>query len=351
MKSSRFILLIILLLLGIAAIFALNRPNNTIVDNKNQSKQQKPIIITTLFPFYDITRTLIGDQADISLLLPPGIEPHSFEPTPQDIVQIQEADIFIYTGDSMEPWVKDIINDLPKTVTIVDTSQGITLIENADDHSHGHDDDHSHGHADDHSHGHDDDHGHGHADDHGDEKNKEKLALDPHFWLDFNNTIIATKTISDTISSKNIVDTTLLSQNRDILTRDFTQIDIDYRDTLGKCRNKTILQAGHRTFGYLAKRYNLEYITTEELSPNSDTSAQDIANLIDEVRKEKAKAIFSEELIEPRIANTISDETGVPILLLNGAHNITSDQIKNNISFITIMRENLNNLRTGLDCK
>jgi zinc transport system substrate-binding protein len=327
MKSSRFILLIILLLLGIAAIFALNRPNNTIVDNKNQSKQQKPIIITTLFPFYDITRTLIGDQADISLLLPPGIEPHSFEPTPQDIVQIQEADIFIYTGDSMEPWVKDIINDLPKTVTIVDTSQGITLIENADDHSHGHDDDH------------------------GDEKNKEKLALDPHFWLDFNNTIIATKTISDTISSKNIVDTTLLSQNRDILTRDFTQIDIDYRDTLGKCRNKTILQAGHRTFGYLAKRYNLEYITTEELSPNSDTSAQDIANLIDEVRKEKAKAIFSEELIEPRIANTISDETGVPILLLNGAHNITSDQIKNNISFITIMRENLNNLRTGLDCK
>jgi zinc transport system substrate-binding protein len=339
MKSSRFILLIILLLLGIAAIFALNKPNNTIVDNKNQSKQQKPIIITTLFPFYDITRTLIGDQADISLLLPPGIEPHSFEPTPQDIVQIQEADIFIYTGDSMEPWVKDIISNLPKTVTVINASQGITLIEDADDHGHGHADDHGHGHAD--------DHGHGHAD----EKNKEKLALDPHFWLDFNNTIIATKTISDTISSKNIVDTTLLSQNRDILTRDFTQIDIDYRDTLGKCRNKTILQAGHRTFGYLAKRYNLEYITTEELSPNSDTSAQDIANLVDEIKAEKAKAVFSEELIEPRIANTISDETGVPILLLNGAHNITSDQFKSGTSFINIMRDNLENLSTGLDCK
>jgi zinc transport system substrate-binding protein len=328
MKSFQLILIIILFLLGIGAVIAVNRPNiNSDKDTPQDQSQAKPIIVTTLFPFYDITKTLVGEQAEVSLLLPPGIEPHSFEPTPQDIIRVQEADIFIYTGDIMEPWVKDIINDLPKTVTIVDTSQGITLIENADDHGHGHDDDH------------------------GDEKNKEKLALDPHFWLDFNNTIIATKTISDTISSKNIVDTTLLSQNRDILTRDFTQIDIDYRDTLGKCRNKTILQAGHRTFGYLAKRYNLEYITTEELSPNSDTSAQDIANLIDEVRKEKAKAIFSEELIEPRIAQTISNETEVPILLLNGAHNITSDQFKSGISFIDIMRENLENLRTGLDCK
>jgi zinc transport system substrate-binding protein len=328
MKSFQLILIISLFLLGIGAVIEVNRPNiNSDKDTPQDQSQAKPIIVTTLFPFYDITKTLVGEQAEVSLLLPPGIEPHSFEPTPQDIIRVQEADIFIYTGDIMEPWVKDIINDLPKTVTIVDTSQGITLIENADDHGHGHDDDH------------------------GDEKNKEKLALDPHFWLDFNNTIIATKTISDTISSKNIVDTTLLSQNRDILTRDFTQIDIDYRDTLGKCRNKTILQAGHRTFGYLAKRYNLEYITTEELSPNSDTSAQDIANLIDEIKEEKAQAVFSEELIEPRIAQTISDETGVPILLLNGAHNITSDQFKSGISFIDIMRENLENLRTGLDCK
>ncbi len=326
MKSSRFILLIILLLLGIAAIFALNKPNNTIVENKNSSKQQKPIIITTLFPFYDITRTLIGDQADISLLLPPGIEPHSFEPTPQDIVQIQEADIFIYTGDSMEPWVKDIISDLPKTVTVINASQGITLIEDADDHSHGHDD-------------------------HGDEKNKEKLALDPHFWLDFNNTIIATNTMSESLAQLNSINTSLLTQNTNNLINDLSQLDKDYANTLNSCLNKNIIQAGHRTFGYLAKRYNLEYITTEELSPNSDTSAQDIANLVDEIKAEKAKAVFSEELIEPRIANTISDETGVSILLLNGAHNITSDQIKNNISFITIMRENQNNLRIGLDCK
>ena len=326
MKSSRFILLIILLLLGAVAIFALNRPKDVAKDTVQiQSQTQKPIIVATLFPFYDITKTLVGDQADISLLLPPGIEPHSFEPTPQDIIQIQEADIFIYTGDIMEPWVKDIIANLPKTVTIIDASKGINLIESSEDHDHGHGLD--------------------------DKKSKEKLALDPHFWLDFNNIIIATNTISDSLAQLNVLDSNSLTQNKTTLIKDLTQLDTDYANTLGNCRNKTIIQAGHRTFGYLARKYNLEYITTEELSPNSDTSAQDISKLIDEIKEEKAKAVFSEELIEPRIAKTISDETGVSILLLNGAHNITSDQLKNNISFITIMRENLNNLHIGLDCK
>lgn len=326
MKSSRFILIIILLVFGIGAAIAINRPDtDTNTDIPSNQSQEKPTIVTTLFPFYDITKTLAGDQAEVSLLLPPGIEPHTFEPTPQDIIKIQEADIFIYTGDAMEPWAKDIITNLPKNVTVIDASKGINLIESYEDHDHG--------------------------DNHDDEKNKEKLALDPHFWLDFNNTIIATKTISESLAQLNSIDTTSLTQNTNTLIDDLTQLDTDYRETLSKCRNKTIVQAGHRTFGYLAQRYNLEYITTEELSPNSDTSARDIANLVDEIKKEKAKAVFSEELIEPRIAQTISDETGVPILLLNGAHNITSDQFKSGISFIGIMRENLTNLSIGLDCK
>ena len=120
---------------------------------------------------------------------------------------------------------------------------------------------------------------------------------------------------------------------------------------MASCKNKTILQAGHRTFEYLSRKYKLNYITTEELSPNSDTSAQDIAKLVKEVRETKAKAIFSEELIEPRIANTIAAETGVPVLELNGAHNISAEQFKSKISFVDIMKQNLENLSIGLECK
>ena len=149
----------------------------------------------------------------------------------------------------------------------------------------------------------------------------------------------------------NIVDNNNLDQNKNNIVTALEQLDTDYSNTLSKCTNKTILQAGHRTFEYLARKYKLEYVTTEELSPNSDTSAQDIAKLVQKVRETKAKAIFSEELVEPRIANTISSETGVPVLELNGAHNISSEQFQAKTSFVDIMRKNLENLSIGLECK
>ncbi|MEX0597406.1 MAG: zinc ABC transporter substrate-binding protein, partial [Candidatus Paceibacterota bacterium] len=165
------------------------------------------------------------------------------------------------------------------------------------------------------------------------------------------NAIIATQTISKAISSINILDNTKLEQNTDTVINELAQLNTNYQNTLAKCKNRTILQAGHRTFEYLTLKYNLKYITTDELSPNSDTSAQDIAKLISEIRENKSKTIFTEELIEPRIANTIAAETGASILELNGAHNISSEQFTSKISFIDIMRQNLENLSIGLECK
>ena len=328
MKSSRLLLMIILLLLGAATILFANRttPQNNSPANTQEKEQDiiKPIIVTTLFPFYDTTSKLVEGKAEVSLLLPPGVEPHSFEPTPQDIIKIQEADIFIYTGDIMEPWVKDIVANIPESVKIINASEDIALIESKDD-DHGHEDE--------------------------EKENKSGSNLDPHFWLDFNNSIIATNTISRAISALNIVDNNNLEQNTKSIITSLEQLDTDYTTTLASCKNKTILQAGHRTFEYLSRKYKLTYITTEELSPNSDTSAQDIAKLVKEVRETKAKAIFSEELIEPRIANTIASETRVPVLELNGAHNISAEQFKSKISFVDIMKQNLENLSIGLECK
>ena len=333
MKSSRLLLIVILLVLGAAIILFANRPTpqNDSPANTQEKEQDiiKPVIVTTLFPFYDTTSKLVEGKAEVSLLLPPGVEPHSFEPTPQDIIQIQEADIFIYTGDIMEPWVKDIVANIPESVKIINASDDITLIESTDDHSH------------------DDDHGHEDEE----KENKSGSNLDPHFWLDFNNSIIATNTISRAISALNIVDNNNLEQNTKSIITSLEQLDTDYTTTLASCKNKTILQAGHRTFEYLSRKYKLTYITTEELSPNSDTSAQDISKLVKEVRETRAKAIFSEELIEPRIANTIASETGVPVLELNGAHNISAEQFKSKISFVDIMKQNLENLSIGLECK
>jgi zinc transport system substrate-binding protein len=334
MKISRLFLIALIIGLGIGSVLLANRPNTQNPTASTGEKEvKKPIIVTTLFPFYDFTSQLVGDKAEVSLLLPPGVEPHSFEPTPQDIIKIQEADIFIYTGDIMEPWVANIVANIPESVKVINVSEDITLIESTDDHSHENDDDHSHGHED---------------------EKKEKKSdsnLDPHFWLDFSNSVIATQTISKVISSLNIIDNTILENNTNDVIASLNQLDTDYKSTLAKCKNKTILQAGHRTFEYLANRYNLAYITTDELSPNSDTSSKDIAKLISEIRKTKSTTIFTEELVEPRIANTIASETGASVLELNGAHNISSEQFKSKISFVDIMRQNLENLSIGLECK
>jgi zinc transport system substrate-binding protein len=332
MKVSRLLLIALIIGLGVGTVLLANRPNTQPTPNSDNAQEIiRPTIVTTLFPFYDFTNQLVGDKAEVSLLLPPGVEPHSFEPTPQDIIKIQEADVFIYTGDIMEPWVADIVANIPDSVKVINASEGITLIESTDEHSHSHDDEH------------------GHEDE---QKNKEAGSnLDPHFWLDFNNSIISVQTISQAISSLNILDNTLLDSNTNNLIALLEQLDSDYSNNLSKCSNKTILQAGHRTFEYLAKRYNLEYITTEELSPNSDTSAQDIAKLINEIKENKSKTVFTEELVEPRIANTIANETGASILELNGAHNISSEQFTSKISFIDIMKQNLDNLSIGLECK
>lgn len=334
MKVSRLILIIVLISLGATAIiFASRQDNKDIKSTTPEPTIDKPIIVTTLFPFYDITKQLVAENAEVSLLLPPGVEPHSFEPTPQDIIKIQEADVFIYTGDVMEPWVNDIVATLPDSVKVINASEGVTLIESNDAHSHSHDDEHNQDKED------------------GKKETKVGSNLDPHFWLNFNNTITATNTISKSISGLNILDNLQLESNTNNIILSLEKLDADYSATLSQCKNRTILQAGHRTFEYLAQKYNLGYITTEELSPNSDTSAQDIAKLVQEVRTNKAKAIFSEELIEPRIANTISKETGVPVLQLNGAHNISSEQLTSGVSFIDIMKKNLENLSIGLDCK
>lgn len=333
MKKSRLLLLFIPIILGIVAVTLVlseNRQSSPQNDISESITPEKVTIVTTLFPLYDIAKQLAADSGDVSLLLPPGVEPHSFEPTPKDITTIQNADVFIYTGNEMESWVADIVATLPSSVLVVDASKNITLIE-GEEHSH------DHGEKDEHTHDEE-------------EKKHEDHTLDPHFWLDFSNTITATKTISEALSSLNIFDNNTLTANTDSYIQQLQDLDTQYSTTLGTCKNRTIVQAGHRTFGYLAKKYNLEYVTTEELSPNSEPSAQDIANLIKTIRAENAQAIFSEELIEPRIAETVSNETGVPILMLNGAHNITQEQFESNVSFITIMEDNLKNLRSGLSC-
>jgi zinc transport system substrate-binding protein len=129
-----------------------------------------------------------------------------------------------------------------------------------------------------------------------------------------------------------------------------TQLDNQYRSGLASCQSKEIVYGGHYAFGYLAKRYDLTYTSAQGFSPDSEPSAKDLVNLTKQIKDNNIKYVFYEELASPKIAETLANETKTQLLLLNGAHNITKEDYKNNISFLYIMEKNLANLKIGLGC-
>jgi zinc transport system substrate-binding protein len=302
---------IFIVILGFIAIS--NLPKKT---NNTNNKTPKIKIVTTLFPLYDFAKNIGGDYVEVSLLLAPGVEAHAFEPKPSDIAKISNADIFIYTGKFMEPWVEDITKSITnKKLIIVDASIGAKMITEVIQ-----------------------------------DPNNLKPSYDPHVWLNYDNDKIIIRNIAQALSERDPKNSNYYFQNLTSFENNLSKIDAKYVAGLANCQTKEIIYGGHYAFGYLANRYGLKYSAAQGLSPNSEPSAQDIINLIKKIKADKIQYIFYEELSSPKIAETISNETGAKMLLLNAAHNISLADFNNNISFLDIMEKNLINLKEGLKC-
>ncbi len=274
-------------------------------------------VVTTLFPLYDMAGHIGDGKAEVLLLLPPGVEAHSFEPKAGDIGKINEADVFVYTGKAMEPWAEQIVRSVSnKDLIIVDASRGTKEIASVF-----HDRDEPAG------------------------------APDPHIWLDFDNAKTMVGNILRAFDAKHPSDGNFFDKNADEYDRKLTELDSEYRSVLSGCRRREIIYAGHYAFGYLARRYGLKYVAAQGVSPDSEPTAKDLVSLVDQIRREKVPYVFYEELTSPKIAETLAVETGARMLLLNAGHNITRDQLAKGTSFFDILKSDLENLKIGLECK
>lgn len=281
-------------------------------DGKPQTK-----VVTTLFPLYDMARFIGGDKAEVRLLVPPGVEPHAFEPTPRDAVAINTADIFVYTGSFMEPWAEDVIKGVTnKELQVADASRGTTMapgvFEDADEPA---------------------------------------GSLDPHIWLDFDNARIMAENIALALEEKDAANRSFYAERAAEYSRQLLALDGDFRSGLGRCERKEIVYAGHYAFGYLARRYGLNYVAAQGVAPDAEPTAQDLARLIDQIRRDNIQYVFYEELTSPKIAETVARETKAKLLLLNAAHNLGRDQFEQGITFFDILKSDLDNLKTGLKCQ
>jgi zinc transport system substrate-binding protein len=281
-------------------------------------------VISSLFPWYDLSREIGGDRVEAKLLLPPGVEAHAFEPTPSDMIALSKTKLFVYTGDYMEPWAQDILDGLggsaPASLVI---GQDLAVLEGVE-----------------------------HEHEEGvEEAGKEHSGLDPHIWLDPMIMSKAAGRLAKALAQLDPAGSSYYNQRLEAYQHRLDQLDEDYRQTLTTCKQNNFIFAGHYAFGYLASRYNLKYEAAQGFSPDAESSPQQLQALSNLIKTTGVKYIFAEELENQQLAEALAQENGVKILLLNSAHNLSKDDLKDGLSYLDIMRSNLKQLSTGLLCR
>lgn len=288
--------------------------------SKNSGKLS---IVTTLFPQYDFAKQIAGDKAEVTLLLSPGIEAHSYDPTPSDIVKINESDLFIYTGEYMETWAAQIIKSLEKDVTILDVSEGIELTRSEDEHNETNHDETEH-------------EGHNHI-------------YDPHIWTSPVNAQQMVKTILNELIRIDAENEDYYRQNADNYLAELEELDASFRHVVENADIHTLYFADKFAMYYFTSEYGLSYVSAyDSCSSETEPSAKLVAKMIDEVKEDNAPAVFYAELSNHKAADTISKETGTKELLLHSCHNVSKDEFKDGATYISLMKQNLENLKAGL---
>lgn len=294
---------------------------------KTVAQPSRPIVITTLFPLYDFARTIAGDRMEVQLLLPPGVEPHHFEPKPDDLARIHKAALFIYIGPFMEPWADKILQGVDRSkLRVVPAAAGITLLPAMAHYG-------KEQHHDDHDHDH------------------QAEAYDPHVWLDFTADQAMVAKLLEAMIAADPAGAEQYRRRAADLTEQLATLDARYKAGLATCESRVLLHGGHAAFGYLTNRYNLNYQAAAGVTAELEATPRRLVELVQQVRKNKVKAIFSEELVSPRVARTIAGEIGATVLKLHGAHNVAKEDLEQGVTFIKLMDANLKNLQVGLSCK
>jgi zinc transport system substrate-binding protein len=282
------------------------------------AETQKLEVVTTLFPTYDFARHIGKDRIHLTLLLPPGVEAHAFEPRPADIVKLNHTDVFVYTGKYMEPWVEKLLGAHDK-LSVVDASQGIELLDDHDDEAH-HD-------AHEHEHG----------------------GKDPHIWLDLANAQQIVTTIAHALAQKDPANSQFYQANALEYKQQLAALDARFKTMLATAKYKHLIYGGHFVFGYFAKRYGLTHTSPYQgFSPNAEPRPKSLTKLIKLLKQSGIRYIYHEELLDPKVARTIAEETGAKLELLHGAHNISKDELQRGVTFLELMETNFNKLKAGL---
>ncbi len=315
MKKNTKILLALAIILFSGIIAVINLSNN-----KNS---QKISIVTTNFPAYDFARAVAGDKADIKILIKPGTETHDFEPTPNDIIDIKNSDLFIYTGGESDEWIKGILDNIDtnktkffKMMDAVNVAEEETVDGMEEEQKH---------------------------------HNDEEIEYDEHVWTSIKNATKITNRIKDELIIIFPKDKQVFEENTQKYTSRLTKLDAEFQDVVNRGSRKTIIFGDRFPLRYFVDDYGLDYFAAfPGCSEQTEASSNTIAFLVEKIKQENIPVIFKIEMSSGDIAETIANETNAKVLTFNTAHNISANDFKNGRTYVDIMEENLKALEEAL---
>lgn len=276
---------------------------------------QKPTVAASTFSLYDISKYIAGEGADVFMILPFGVDAHSYEPSPKEMIKISKSDIVFYSGAGLEPWIKGF----SFKNRAVDMSKHVKLRDLEAEHEHGH-------------------------------KHHGEHNVDPHYWQDPLNMIKAAENIAKELSLLSPQNRDLYTKNRDVYIEMLKKLDNDYKKSLSSCKLDTII-VNHDAFSYLANRYGFHVEALSGLSPEAEPSAKNMIKLIEHVKEHRVSTIFFESFASDKAIKSIAKEAKVKVDMLQPLGNITADEAKANLSYEDIMRKNLHKISESLECK
>lgn len=300
---------------------------NTAGSNKADDKIK---IVATIFPQYDFARAVVGDKADLTMLLNPGAEMHSYDPSPADIIKIQKADVFIYTGGESDVWVKSILDSMDtshkKIIRLMDwvTPVEEEVVEGMEAEEHEHDKEPGN-------------------------HEEEEAEYDEHVWTSPQNAVLMIKAIADALCEIDPPNAGAYQKNAAAYTAQIAKVDGEIKEIVDKSANKLVVFGDRFPFRYFAEEFGLEYRAAfNGCSTETEASAGTIAYLIKTVKDNKIPYIYYIEFSNQNIARSISEQTGAGMLLLHSCHNVTKDDFAAGVTYLSLMKQNAENLRKGL---
>lgn len=266
-------------------------------------KNQKIVALVSFFPLYDFTKEIGKDRADVSLIIPAGVEPHDWEPSIQDIQQIQQADIIIVNGVGFENWLKSI-EKLNLELDIIDSSIGVNIIKDIVD-------------------------------------DQESSLGDPHIWLNPNLAKIQVKNIANGLIKSDPDNSQYYNDNYESYIKKLDALDLKIRNELSNCKKDFV--AFHNAFTYFASEYGLNQHSITSTDPHDEPTSKTLEQIINLSKEMKVQIIFSEEGVDKRTSEVIANEVGGKVLILSP---LEISEI--NTSYIEKMEANLDNLKEAL---